>query len=178
MISKPIQTCKRCYITSRFPGVSFDEQGICDFCRKLSSPEQQQKLKEALEINQLDELKTIAEKIKLESAKNVLQEIHWIQFRGNQSSLVSEINKDVEKTGVIEILEEGYYLNFPLKIIEGKTRNYRFNKTKIGAIVFVKPADESSIMALGQLIREYRRKGLVIAQGILHPRDTEKKGGK
>ncbi len=63
------KTCTRCFVTESFPKVTFNEQGVCCFCQKLSDQSVQDRLKTAMEIDKLDQLKQIAEKIKEQAKK-------------------------------------------------------------------------------------------------------------
>lgn len=64
------KSCKNCFVTESFPGVTFNDDGVCCFCQKLSEDTIQDELKAALEIDKLDELRRIAEKIKQEARED------------------------------------------------------------------------------------------------------------
>lgn len=44
-----MQICKNCVLDERFPGISFDENGVCNFCRSHKKQDEQQLLKEKYE---------------------------------------------------------------------------------------------------------------------------------
>ena len=41
--------CKRCVLSDKFPRISFDENGVCNYCRTAKKPDKQTALKEKLE---------------------------------------------------------------------------------------------------------------------------------
>jgi hypothetical protein len=57
-------TCSQCFLTDQFPGISFDDKGVCSICNKLSEPSEQERLKSLLELDRIDELRDIAKQIK------------------------------------------------------------------------------------------------------------------
>jgi len=64
------QTCTRCFLPSDFPKAEFDDQGVCNHCRALSSPEHRQKLQADFSVDRLDELRVLARQIKAQAAKD------------------------------------------------------------------------------------------------------------
>ena len=44
-----MQICKTCILDENFPGISFDENGVCIFCRQHKKKEEQQALREKYE---------------------------------------------------------------------------------------------------------------------------------
>ncbi|MDY6896108.1 MAG: N-acetyl sugar amidotransferase, partial [Thermotogota bacterium] len=60
-----IKTCKRCFLPNTYPGVSFNEENICNYCIKRSTPDYKKMLNMSFKLNKLDELKSIAKEIKL-----------------------------------------------------------------------------------------------------------------
>jgi tRNA(Ile)-lysidine synthase TilS/MesJ len=44
-----MQTCKKCVLNERFPGISFNEEGICNFCRTARSTDQRLSVREKYE---------------------------------------------------------------------------------------------------------------------------------
>ncbi|MFC1738289.1 hypothetical protein ACFL1G_04465 [Planctomycetota bacterium] len=67
------QYCSKCFMISSFPNIEFNEEGLCHFCEKLSEPQAKNKLQEALNIDKLEELETIADKIKREAREKKLK---------------------------------------------------------------------------------------------------------
>ena len=61
------KTCTRCYLTDRYPGIRFDEHGVCSYCNLMMSSEYQQKIQQRFKVSRLDELQRIAEKIRAEA---------------------------------------------------------------------------------------------------------------
>ncbi len=59
--------CKRCFITSDFPNMKFDKDGVCDLCRHHQQDSVQSQLHAGFKLNKLDELKVVAERIKKEA---------------------------------------------------------------------------------------------------------------
>jgi tRNA(Ile)-lysidine synthase TilS/MesJ len=44
-----MQVCKKCVLNERFPGISFDEEGVCNFCRTAKSADQRLSIREKYE---------------------------------------------------------------------------------------------------------------------------------
>ncbi|MEJ2704093.1 MAG: hypothetical protein P8Z79_16785 [Sedimentisphaerales bacterium] len=44
-----MQTCKKCVLNELFPGISFDEEGVCNFCRTTKSVDQRLSMRDKYE---------------------------------------------------------------------------------------------------------------------------------
>jgi len=44
-----MQACKKCVLNERFPGISFDEEGVCNFCRTSRSADQRLSIRDKYE---------------------------------------------------------------------------------------------------------------------------------
>jgi tRNA(Ile)-lysidine synthase TilS/MesJ len=44
-----MQTCKKCVLNERFPGISFDDEGVCNFCRTTKSVDRRLEIREKYE---------------------------------------------------------------------------------------------------------------------------------
>lgn len=49
-----MQMCKKCILDENYPGIRFDENGVCNFCTQHKKKEEQQKLKDKYENKFLD----------------------------------------------------------------------------------------------------------------------------
>jgi hypothetical protein len=37
-----MQVCKKCVLPATYPGITFDQEGICNYCREYASREKQE----------------------------------------------------------------------------------------------------------------------------------------
>nr|MBN2276372.1 hypothetical protein [candidate division Zixibacteria bacterium] len=101
--------------------------------------------------------------IKLEPVRKTPRSSCWIQFNGNCRSLIPDILTSLGNSGQIEVLDTGYYLDFPLEVFIDKDKNS--NKTRHGTIIFIAPSDQNGMNCISTILDCYRDK--IIGYGHL-----------
>ncbi|MFI4912707.1 MAG: hypothetical protein ACIAQZ_13665 [Sedimentisphaeraceae bacterium JB056] len=65
------KTCERCYLNEDYPGISFNDKGICNFCERAMSSEYQDDINSRASVKNIEGLSKIAEEIKaVSNSKN------------------------------------------------------------------------------------------------------------
>jgi len=104
--------------------------------------------------------------VRIRPIKQIPCSLCWLQFTGNQRSLIEDISYDIAGYSDIIILERGYYLNFPLEIYEKQDRRHSFNTTRLGTIIFLRSDNVSFPAIFDRLVKKYASRKLA-SQGCL-----------
>ena len=102
-----------------------------------------------------------SENVNIVSLNKAPRPLCWIQFRGSNPSLIENIHKTINCESCIEVLEKGYYLNFPVEVNIKHARKRSYNRTYLGAIIFLRRDNDSFEDILNRLIAGYTGKEMV-----------------
>ncbi|PKK82765.1 MAG: hypothetical protein CVT49_11870 [candidate division Zixibacteria bacterium HGW-Zixibacteria-1] len=104
--------------------------------------------------------KSHSKHVRIMPIKKIPVPLCWMQFTGNQHSLIGDIENEISGRSSIMILEKGYYLDFPLEVKEEQYRKHFYNTTEIGTVIYLQSDSVSFPAFFDKLVSKYISRGL------------------